>query len=80
MKTLDLAQERISVKELLKLASKGCVRIISSDGHAFVLEEADGFDKEVKQLNASKNFRRFLDERSKQPATKSLQDYGKSLE
>jgi hypothetical protein len=80
MKTLHLARKHITLEELLKLASAGSVRIITADGHAFVLEDADDFDKEAKLLGQSKKFRRFLKERSKEAATTSLEDYRRSLD
>lgn len=79
MKTLDLARKKITVEELLKLASAGSVRILDADGRAFVLEDADDFDKEVQLLGKSKKFQRFLSERSREPATTSLEDYRRSL-
>lgn len=80
MKTLDLSQEHITLEELLKLASASAVRILTADGHAFVLEDADDFDKEVELLGKSKKFRRFLNERSKETGTTSLEDYRRSLD
>ncbi len=79
MKTVDLTRKHITLEELLKLASASSVRIITADGHAFVLEDADDFDKEVKLLGKSKKFRRFLKERSKEAATTSLEEYRQSL-
>lgn len=79
MKTLDLSRKHITVEELLKLASTGSVRIVTADGQAFILEDADDFDKEVKLLGKSTKFRRFLKERSQQPATTSWEDYRRSL-
>jgi hypothetical protein len=80
MKTLDLGRKRITIEELLKLAAAGSVRILDADGHAYVLEDADEFDKEVKLLGKSKKFGRFLKERSKATATMSLEDYRRSLD
>ena len=80
MKTLDLIKKHVTLEELLKLASEGSVRILTADGHAFVLENADDFDKEVKLLGKSKKFQRFLRERSKEAETTSLEDYRRSLE
>ena len=80
MKTLDLRQKHVTVEQLLKLAKAGSVRILTADGHAFVLEDADDFDKEVELLGKSKKFRRFLKQRSKEPATTSLEDYRRSLD
>jgi hypothetical protein len=80
MKTLDLAKKHVSLEELLQLASEGSVRILTPDGHAFVLEDADDFEKEVQLLGKSKKFRRFLRGRSKEAPTTSLEDYRRSLE
>lgn len=80
MKTLDLSREHVSVEDLLQLASTGSVRILTADGRAFVLEEADEFDKEVQMLGKSKKFQRFLNERSKEATTTSLEEYRRSLE
>ena len=80
MKTLDLTREQITLEELLKLASSGAVRILAADGHAFVLEDADDFEKEAQLLGKSKKFRRLLRERAKEASTTSLEDYRASLE
>jgi len=80
MKTFDLTTRRVTLDELLKLAAAGSVRILTAEGRAFVLEAADDFDKEVALLGKSKKFRRFLNERSKQAATTSLEDYKRSLD
>ena len=75
MKTLDLARKHVTLEEVLKLAEAGSVHILTADGHAFVLEDADDFDKEVKLLGKSKKLQRFLKERSKEAAATSLEDY-----
>jgi hypothetical protein len=80
MKTLDLKNENVSLEDLLELASVGSVRILAPDGHVFVIEEDDEFGKEVQLLGGSEKFGRFLDERSKEPAAKSLEEYRKSLD
>jgi hypothetical protein len=79
VKTLDLGRRHITLEQLLKLASSGSVRILTADGHAFILEDADDFNKEIKLLGKSKKFRRFLRGRSKEPATTSLDDYRRSV-
>lgn len=80
MKTLDLTRKRMTVDELLALAATDSVRIVTADGRAFVLEQADDFEKEVALLGKSKKFQRFLKERSKEAATTSLEDYRRSLD
>jgi hypothetical protein len=80
MKTLDLTRKKTTLEELLKMAAAGSVRIVAADGHEFVLEDADDFDKEVRLLGKSKKFSRFLKRRSKEAATMSLKDYRRSLD
>ena len=80
MKTLDLSGKRITLDELLELASLDAVRILTADGRAFVLENADDFEKEVALLGKSKKFRSFLNKRSKETTTTSLKDYRRSLD
>jgi hypothetical protein len=80
MKTLDLTGTRITLEELLELAASESIRILTADGRSFVLEETGDFEKEVELLGKSKKFRRFLKERSKEPATTSLDDYRRSLD
>ena len=80
MKTVNLTRKPITLEEVLKLAVAGPVRIVTADGRAFVVEDADDFDKEVKLLGKSKRFRRFVEKRSKEAATTSLEDYRHSLD
>jgi hypothetical protein len=80
MKTLNLGRKRMTLDKLLELAATGSVRILTADGRAFVLEAADDFEKEVQLLGKSRKFTRFLNQRSKEDATTSLEDYRRSLD
>jgi hypothetical protein len=80
VKTLDLARAKITLDEVLKLAAGGSVRLLTADGHVFVLENSGDFEKEVELLGKSKKFRRFLKERSKEPGRTSLEAYRRSLD
>jgi hypothetical protein len=55
------------------------VRTLTADGHAFVLEDADEFENDVKRLGKSRKFHRFLKERSNEAATTTLEEYRQSL-
>ena len=79
MKTVDLKKESPSVTELLAMARKKRVLLVSKDGTAFVLEEADEFDREVAELGRSEKFMRFLSKRSKQRAVTSIEQFAKEL-
>jgi hypothetical protein len=80
MKTLKLGREDITVEDLLNLAAADTLRIVTPDGRAFVLEDAGDFDKEVELLGKSRKFKRFLNQRSKEPAATSLEDYRRALD
>jgi hypothetical protein len=79
MKTVDLTGKKLTVDDLLKIAARGSVRIRTKQGSSFILEKADDFDNEVKLLGQSRRFKRFLDQRSKEPATKTLEEYRRSM-
>ena len=74
MKTINLGKESPSVVELLAMASKKAVLLVSKDGTAFVLEEANEFDREVAEFGGSKKFMEFLGKRSKEPAVTSIEE------
>ena len=53
MKTIKLDKKSPSMDEILAIARREAVLIISQDGTSFVLEEADDFEREVAQLGSS---------------------------
>ncbi len=69
MRTLDLAQRKITLEELLRWAMSDPVLIQARDGHKFILEEADSFEEEVAMLGSSERFIQFLKERSQENGT-----------
>lgn len=74
MKTLDLRQRSVDVRELLAWALTESVLIRSEDGHEFILESADDFDREVAELGNSDTFMRFLAERATEYDVVDLDD------
>ena len=79
MKTLDLGKQQITVDELLHTAVGETVLIRSRDGMTFVLEAADSFQREVAELASSEEFMAFLAQRSKEPASLSLDEIEQRL-
>ena len=75
MKTINLGKQSPSVVELLAMARKKAVLLVSKDGAAFVLEEANEFDREVAEYGGSKKFMEFLSKRSKEPAVTSIEEF-----
>ena len=79
MKTVNLKTESPSVGELLAMARKKSVLLVSKDGATFVLEQADEFDREVAELGGSEKFMRFLSKRSKEKPATSIEQFAKDL-
>ena len=80
MKRSSVRAKSSTLDKVLALAEAGPVRIVAANGHAFVVEKAEDFEKEVERLGKSKRFRRFLNKRSKEPATTTLANYRRSLD
>ena len=72
MKTINLDKNAHSVDELLAIARREVVLLVSQDGTSFVLEEADDFELEVTQLGNSENSMKFLKGRSREKASLQL--------
>ncbi|OFV90719.1 MAG: hypothetical protein A3H28_11425 [Acidobacteria bacterium RIFCSPLOWO2_02_FULL_61_28] len=79
MKTVNLNKESPSVGELLTMARKKSVLLVSRDGASFVLEEADEFDREVAELGNSARFMRFLQKRSKEKGVTSIEQFAEKF-
>ena len=79
MKTVNLKTESPSVGELLAMARRKSVLLVSKDGATFILEEADEFDREVAELGGSEKFMKFLSGRSKEKAATSIEQFAKEL-
>src|SRR5437870_7083846 len=79
MKTINLNEESPSVIQLLAMARKKSLLLVSKDGTTFVLEEADEFDREVAELGGSEKFIKFLSKSSKEQAITSIEEFAKQL-
>ena len=75
MKTINLDEKARSVDDLLAIARREVVLLISKDGTNFVLEEADGFEREVAELGNSDAFMEFLEDRSREESATLIEQY-----
>lgn len=80
MRSVDLRNEKVDLSELLHLAEEGAVLVVASDGHEFVVAEADDFDAEVDALRGSSRFQSFLDKRMKSPVRIPIEDIEKEID
>ena len=79
MKTIELAADTPSLPELIELAAGENIIINTPQGKQFVLAELDDFELEVEQLKNSKEFMAFLDQRSKERGTTSIEELRSDL-
>ena len=73
MKIIKLDNRTPSMDELLAIARRESVLLVSRDGTSFVLEEADDFEREVAQLGNSGKSMKFLKERSHEKSATSIE-------
>ncbi|HHT9129064.1 MAG TPA: hypothetical protein ACFYEE_09955 [Candidatus Wujingus californicus] len=80
MKTINLKKENLDLKEVINMARKEPVLLLTPDGKEFFISEADDFEKEVEMLRGSQAFQKFLDERSMRKHRIPLEDIEKEIE
>jgi len=80
MKTVNLEKEKLNLKDVINLARREPVLLITPDGKEFCIAEADDFEKEVDALRGSQAFQKFLDERSSCTQRIPLEEIEKELE
>ncbi len=80
MKSVDLRNEDLDVKQLLGLVEGCSVLVVAQDGREFILAEADDFDKEVEALRGSARFQSFLDRRMSEQTRIPIEDIEKEIE
>jgi hypothetical protein len=79
MKTIDLTIDTPTLQKLLELADQENVIIKTAPGRQFLFAELDEFAVEVEMLKKSEDFMAFLDERSKERGSTSIEDLRKEL-
>lgn len=79
MKTINLDEKARSVEDLLSIARREVVLLISKDGTSFVLEEADGFEREAAELGNSDAFMKFLEDRSREEGATPIEKFAVEL-
>lgn len=79
MKTVELTSNAPTLQELVALADAENIIIKTEQGKQFLLAEIDDFALEVEMLRNSEEFMSFLDERSKERATTSIEELRKEL-
>ena len=79
MKTVDLASVTPTVSELLDLADEDPILIKTPAGREFVLVEVDDFAEEIERTRQNAELMAFLDERSQETVTYTLEQVRERL-
>jgi len=79
MKTVDLASVTPTVSELLDLADEDLILIKTPAGREFILVEVDDFAEEIARTRQNAELMAFLDERSQETATYTLEQVRERL-
>jgi len=79
MKTVDLASVTPTVSELLDLADEDLILIKTPAGREFILVEVDDFAEEIERTRQNAELMAFLDERSQETATYTLEQVRERL-
>ena len=72
--------KKVEVNDLVQMARKEPLLLLTEDGQEFVLSPADDFEKEVESLQASSSFQSFLEERAKNGSRIPLSDIEKEID
>jgi hypothetical protein len=67
VRTVDLRRQHLTIDELLRSVGNDVIRVTSKDGEEFVLEAADAFEREARELGQSAKFMEFLAGRAAEP-------------
>ena len=72
MKTIKVTENSLNLEAILNLASEENILLETLEGRDFVLAEIDNFDREVELIRQHQELMNFLDERSREQKTLTL--------
>ena len=79
MKTIKVTENSLNLEAILNLASKENILLETLEGREFVLAEIDNFDREVELTRQNQELMNFLDERSREQMTLTLNQVRQQL-
>jgi hypothetical protein len=80
VKTIDLANTKPTLIDILALASEDDIIVRTQDGREFVVTEVDDFAKEVEAVRNNPELMEFLDKRFKEKGKYSLEEAKRLLD
>ncbi len=79
MRVIDISEKPISINELLNSAIAENVILKAADGREFVLAEVETFDRELELTKQNEELMEFLEMRSEDKNTYTLQEVKQQL-
>ena len=79
MKTIKVTENSLNLEAILNLTSKENILLETPEGREFVLAEIENFDREVELTRQNQELMNFLDERSREQKTVTLNQVRQQL-
>ena len=79
MKMIKVTENSLNLEAILNLASKENILLETLEGREFVLAEIKNFDREVELTRQNQELMNFLDERSREQKTLTLNQVRQQL-
>ena len=79
MRVIDISEKPISINEILNSAGAENVILKAADGREFVLAEVDTFDRELELTKQHEELMDFLERRSEEKNTYTLEEVKQQL-
>jgi hypothetical protein len=79
MKVISVTDSQDDIKALLDQAREEDIVLQTADGTEFIVSVVDDFDLEIARTRQNEKLMAFLEQRARQPATISLEDFKQEL-
>ncbi len=79
MRVIELSKNIININEILNSAGTENIILKVSDGREFVIAEVDSFDREIELTRQNEDLMNFLDRRSGEEKTHTLEEVKQQL-
>ncbi len=79
MRVIEISENILNINEILNSAGTENIILKVSDGREFVLAEIDSFDRELELTRQNEELMNFLDRRSEEEKTYTLEEVKQQL-
>jgi hypothetical protein len=79
MKTIELTEEELTLRELLEIASREKIILKTPEGQEFFISEINPLDKEIEMIREQEELMAFLEHRSGERKVYSIREVKRKL-